>query len=244
MDNGKLSVKSIGEILSGIEPSKKLHYSADYIRDLYLDYQRINCDDSMAIQELTTNLKDKQLLLLGPGKNIEKERNKVDVYISINHPIVISVNFIPGHYDIDYVFMSNAKRYVQLSSLLNEQHDKFKLIAASNITKAEGEFDYTLNNGSLLEEEALIPDNPLIMLLKLFKRIGIKKVGLAGFDGYSETSLPNYANPNMEYMMSCELAKKINMDVIREIDKLDLSYSHEFITTSLYMQSIKENERN
>lgn len=232
----KLSVKSVSEILDQIEPEKKLLYDENYIRTKYFDYQKKHCDDSNAYEILRTELAGKHILLLGPGKKIYEERARVERYIEEKSPIIISINYIPQGYLVDYVFMSNAKRYVQLSTALSEQHVKSKLIATSNITKTAGEFDYTFNYSKLLDEEALLPDNPMFMLLRLLSMLHVSTVGLAGFDGYQAASNQNYANANLEYAMSAEQAEGINQDAIKGIQKLNSSIKVEFVTTSLYVQ--------
>ena len=234
MDMGKLSVKSINEILESLEGEKKLLYDKDYIRELYFQYQKKQCRDSDSVKELISDLKDKNVLIMGPGRNIYKQRERVEGYLAGNSCTTISINFIPENYDIDYVFMSNAKRYVQLCSALNEQKEKSKLIATSNITRTLGEFDYTLNYSELLDEEALMPDNPLIMLLKLLKEAHVRSIALAGLDGYRETSVSNYINPNMEYSYSSEEADNINADTVKGIRKLKLGTYPLFVTESIY----------
>lgn len=242
MDMGKLSMKSVSEILDRIEPEKKLLYDADYIKQLYFEYQKNDCDDSSDYEKLIDELKGKSVLLFGPGNNVYAQRDKVEKYISERSRseengafVTIAINFIPDGYKADYIFMSNAKRYVQLCSALNEQKEKSTLIATSNITRTLGEFDYTLNYAKLLDEDAMMPDNPMIMVLRLFKEAGVKSIALAGFDGYREASLPNYVNPNMEYTMSKELASKINADAVNGIKKLGLCGKVDFITDSCYV---------
>lgn len=237
MDLGKLSVRSINEILDLIIPKKKLLYDAEYIKDLYLEYQKDNCNDEEAINSLCQKFKYQHILILGPGKHIYDERDQVDQYIKLRNPIVISINFIPDGYSVDYVFMSNAKRYVQLSSMLNEQREQSRLIATSNVTKTDGDFDFTLNYSRLLDEQALMPDNPMLMLMRLLKKAVVLDIGLAGFDGYVEATLPNYVNPNMEYVMSGEQAAKINQDVIQGLKKLKLEFPLTFVTSTLYLQN-------
>lgn len=234
MDMGKLSVKSINEILESLEGEKKLLYDKDYIKELYFDYQKRHCADSDSVSELIDKLSGRDILIMGPGKNIYIQRDKVMEYIGKVKPVTISINFIPEDYDIDYVFMSNAKRYVQLCSALNEQKEQSKLIATSNITRTLGEFDYTLNYSALLDEEALMPDNPLIMLLHLLKRSDVASIGLAGFDGYRETSVSNYVNPNMEYSYSSKEADNINRDTVEGIRKTGLQVQPVFVTESIY----------
>ncbi len=234
MDIGKLSVKSISEVLDSLEGEKKLLYDREYIKELYFEYQKKHCADSGSVGGLIDDLSGKDVLLMGPGKNIYDQRKRVDDYISSNNCVTISINYIPSGYDPDYVFMSNAKRYVQLCSALNEQKKKSRLIATSNITRTLGEFDYTLNYSALLDEDALMPDNPLIMLLRLLKKAGVRSAGLAGFDGYRQTPVSNYVNPNMEYSYSSEEADNINRDTVKSMQKLELPFEVVYVTESIY----------
>ena len=62
----------------------------------------------------------------------------------------------------------------------------------------------------------------------------VKSIALAGFDGYEKTAVPNYINANMEHTFSKELAKEINEDVKKGMEKLSLKIPVIFVTTSLY----------
>ena len=232
MDKKKLSISSINHILAKLEGEKKLLYDQDYIESLYLQYQNKECDDTVDFNALKQQLSGKNILLLAPGKRIYSEKEKVDLYIANHKPVVISINFIPEEYHVDYAFLSNSKRYVAQATKISKKD--VKLIATSNVTKAEGCFDYVFSCSKLLDEEALIPDNPMIMLTKILRDMDIKSIAYAGFDGYEKTALPNYVNANMEHTFSKELAKEINEDVIKGLEKLRLNIPIKYITTSLY----------
>lgn len=233
-DKRKLSVKSINEILSNIQADKKLLYDQQYIEQLYIDYQKEECDDSDSYKNLNNDLAGKAILVIGPGNSIITEKKKIDNYINQNKPLIISINFLPKDYEAEYLFISNSKRYIQLSSQLGLVNSNVKTIATSNVTKSKGNFDFTFRYSSLLDENAMIVDNPLIMLIKIFSQIGIKNVGLAGFDGYLKAATSNYVNPNMEYEFTYEKATQINMDVIESLARIERKCGIEFITSTLY----------
>lgn len=234
MDKKKLSVKSINDILNTINPCKKLNYNKEYIEELYVSYQKKECDDSEDIEKLRKLFQKKNIVLLGPGNKIQTEIEKIRKYIQADDSIVIAINFLPSQYKVDYVFLSNAKRYVQLAKKLNEKPEELQTIATSNVTKAKDNFDYNLCYSNLLDEEAMIVDNPMIMLLKLLNGFEVKHIALAGFDGYTKAEQPNYVNPNMEHTFSKEKANEINEDVIVSLARLKMCCELKFITESLY----------
>ncbi len=234
MDKKKLSVKSIHEILDLIARDRKLLYDKAYIETLYAKYQAKDCDDTDAVERLRTQLQGKHILLLGPGNSISEEQEKINAYIKEKEPVVIAVNFLPEQYKVDYIFISNAKRYVQLSSKICKLEKGISLIATSNVTKASGIFDYTLQYSNLLDEEAMIIDNPMIMLTKLLSTFTIQTIAFAGFDGYTKSETPNYVNPNMEHSFSKEKAIEINRDVEKSICRMEGKKPLYFVTATQY----------
>ena len=233
-----LSIKSINEILKCINPEKKLLYSKDHIEELYLEYQHNECADIETIRTLSDELRDNEVLLIGPGKSIVLEKNKIYEYISEHIPIVISINYIPSDFNSQYLFITNSKRYAQMATKLCEaNYREIKTIATSNVTKTNGSFSYVLNYSSLIDAETEIPDNSLIMLLKILENVGAKKVLLAGFDGYSESEM-NYFNTNMEYSFAKEKAKYLNNYAINFLIDYKKRINVEFITKSYYEEQL------
>lgn len=238
MDKKKLSVKSINEILDQLEDSKKLLYDREYAEYLYVEYQKIQCDDSKDREYLKEWLHDRDILLYAPGKNIVEQIERVMEYLKkkgAKNVVKIAINFVPAGLPSDAVFISNAKRYVPLSTKLSQSREKLITLATSNVTKAAGAFDYVFNYSTLLDEQALIVDNPMIMLLKLLRQAGVANVALAGFDGYVKADKPNYVNPNMDHSFSREKAKEINQDVVNSIRRVgEMGFSMVYLTDTLY----------
>lgn len=238
MDKKKLSIKSINEILDKLEDSKKLLYDGEYVERLYVEYQRHECDDVRDRVHLRNWLQGRDILLLAPGKNVVEQSDKIQEYLltkGIDNVVKIAINFVPANVPVDAVFISNAKRYVPLSTKLSQSSEKLTTLATSNVTKASGAFDYVFNYSALLDEQALIVDNPMIMLLKLLREANVSHVSLAGFDGYVKAAAPNYVNPNMDYSFSREKAQEINSDVIDSLERLgELGFTVEYITDTLY----------
>lgn len=238
MDKKKLSVKSINEILDKLEDSKKLLYDGEYIERLYVEYQKHECDDEKDRIHFRNWLSGREVLLLAPGKNVVEQSGRIQEYLTergAENVVKIAINFVPAGLPVDAVFISNAKRYVPLSTKLSQSCEKLTTLATSNVTKASGAFDYVFNYSELLDEQALIVDNPMIMLLKLLREAGISHAALAGFDGYVKAAAPNYVNPNMDYSFSREKAQEINSDVVSSLERLgELGFEMEYITDTLY----------
>ena len=234
----KLSVKSISEILDTISPDKKLLYDADYIEQLYLQYQTKECEDTADRERLkkilSANDQERPILLLGPGKNIRTQQEKIKSYIKESNPIIFAVNFLPEEFEAHLLFISNAKRYVQLSTKLIQYQFQIPIVATSNVTSAGAPFDYVLNYSTLLDEQAWIVDNPLIMLLKLLHQFGVNDVFLAGFDGFRTAETANYVNENMEHEFTQEKAVQLNKDVIASVHRMGSDLAIHFITDTLY----------
>lgn len=233
MNKRTLSVKSINEILDKLDGEKKLLYDETYIEQLYIEYQTIEVDDQKDIEELTSAMAGRNILLVGPGNKIMAQKERVEAYVREHDPIVISVNFISNVVRPNYIFLSNAKRYVQLATALSDQKDEFQVIATSNVTKTNGKFDYTLKYSSLLDLEAKIVDNSFIMLLKVMIRLGVRQVALCGFDGYVGEDV-NYVNSNMEYHFDREQAEELNHYVSKVLNAMEKDLQFTFITDSLY----------
>lgn len=238
MNKRTLSIKSINEILRNIQPDRKLHFNKEYIESLYLRFQNIEFNDSEAIKDLGVRFAGKSVLIIGPGTSISTESMMIGEYIRNNEPTIISINFIPRNIMPDYVFITNAKRYAQMATkLCDNENVQISTIATSNVTKTKGDFSFVLNYSSLIDPETEIPDNSLIMLMRALVKIGVIKVGLAGFDGYSENEM-NYFNTNMEYSFAKEKAHYLNSYTKNFLATINDILDVEFVTRSRYIDNI------
>lgn len=234
MQTHSLSIKSINEILDAIEPERKLMYSQEYIERLYYQYQRTEFDDSEDKQRLKDSIGDREILILGPGSSVLESQETIQEYIRQKNPVVMAINFVSEVYPIDYVFLSNPRRYVRLINALKDGTEKnVKVIATSNVTRVQGSFQYTLNNAALLDKNAIIVDNSFIMLLKVLRELGVKELAFAGLDGYSQTGR-NYADSSMEYWFAKRNAEELNRLVKEFLQSIQKSIKYKFITRSYY----------
>ena len=234
MNKRTQSIKSFYELLKRIDEPKKLLFDERHIERLYRAYENCECDDAIAIRSLAHKWKDREILVVGPGKSWEQWQAKIWAFRTQRKPIVVAINFIPDSWKPDYLFLTNSKRYLQISSqILRKENESVQIIATSNVTKTSGVFDYTLNYGNLIDINAQVPDNSLLMFMRVLLNMEIKAVALAGFDGYDPEKM-NYFRTNMEYSDIREKAQELNRvahDFFKENAK---RLKSEFITPSLY----------
>ena len=232
MQKQTLSIRSINELLGRLEGETKLLYDKTVIERLYQDYQKNEVNDEAALSALGEKLRGKQILLIGPGSSMKKQKAKVSAFYEAEKPLVISINRIPQYLKPDYIFLSNSKRYVGLATRL--AREKYSIIATSNVTGMSADaFEYVLNFGSLMDKDAEFVDNSLAMFLKVLVSIGVREVTLAGFDGYSGRR-QNYADPNMEYDFVRKKAAYLNDYMRKTLCELRDQIHVVFLTDTLY----------
>lgn len=236
MDKHTLSIKSVNEILEWIEPEKKLLYDQSHIEKLYLKYQAKECDDTKDRKALQNIIAGKNILILGPGTTIQTHAKEIKAYYEQTHPVVIAINHLPEVCPVDYVFLSNPRRYIRLINALKTHADGgVKVIATSNVTNAEDAFDYTVNNEKLLDKEAVVIDYSFVMLLRLLKDLEPEKVVCAGADGYASTGA-NYADEEMEYWFTSRKADVLNQYVRDALQQMQSELNVSFLTPSHYVE--------
>lgn len=231
LDKNTLSVNSICSILDKIPKEKKLLYDKSLIESLYIQYQCKSVDDSKSIASLDTIVRDKNVLLLGPGKTLIYNKKIIDEKIDEFKPVIISVNTAPSAYNFDYVFLTSSKRYnfdYQNLCIYRE-----KTIATSNITAISGEFGYVINYEKLSSSLGEGNDNSLLLMLQLLKLLNPKRTLLAGFDGFSEEISDNF----YDSMIAIDIKNSgdsINDSMRKSINEFKKYMEIEFITPSKY----------
>lgn len=230
-----LSLSNLDMLLGQIEPEdKKLLYDESVAGQLYESYLNNEGSDTVSREAFAEMIKGKSILLIGPGRNIRLQGEKVQRFIEEETPFVISINYIPEQMDINCVFVTNSKRYHDMTLALKEKKNAgIKLLATSNVECRNGRFDFVINRAPLLEKNEKIVDNSFLMLVKFLNSIGVQEVFCAGFDGYSDKE-SNYYNPSMEYAFIKQEAPHLNRHIKSAIAGLRQTMNIQFITYSAY----------
>lgn len=236
MNKRTLSVSAVNEILGKIPEEEKLGKNMKLIEALYLEYQKKECSDEEALKALSSELKERKILMIGPGRQAVEAAGDVRACMEKECPAVISINYVPENIPVTHLFMTNARRHLQMSSDLIEAKRKgIRLIATSNLTAAEENFDYLVNFCSLIDENEEFPDNSMKMLIRLLVKLGCRDIALAGFDGYTAETV-NYFDAAKEYSFVKQKADSLNESAKKFFKNLPADVTVRFITKSRYQE--------
>ncbi|MEY8337958.1 aldolase catalytic domain-containing protein [Lachnospiraceae bacterium 62-35] len=226
-DKGTIPSKDVKTILESIPKKFKAHFNADIIENATVSYYENAINDTADITSLKESFKGKDVLLICPGKTI-KDYQKINQFIKSFNGNSISINFIPDHISVGYIFCGNLNRYKNISYNTN-----LKIISTSNIH--DDRPDFIVNFMSLISRGHKFYDNSMIMCLKLMDILEVDNIYLAGFDGYSSREV-NYFDSEIErcnIMRDTELLNyeigqmflefKINMKKKRKINFITMS---------------------
>ena len=228
-----VNVEDIEKIIASIPSSKRAVYDKNCISELYRAYQNNFVDDRENIYRLSNILRDKNILILAPGLTLVTEEDKIRDYIHEKNPYIVSVNFCSEIYSQDMIFISNLKRFENFDFDSGDICYK-ELVVTSNISVDCSQDIYKINYSSYLNSEQMIADNAGLMLLNFLCECGVKKVALAGFDGFNVSAENNFYNKklynNVEADMLLVKTEKIGEQIRRLKQKLDIF----FVTQTYY----------
>lgn len=227
VDKQTVPVEVINDLLKTIPHNKKSNCDIDLIKQIYLDNFSNNIDDTSTVEKISNMLKDKNILILAPGKSLNTEKEKIDEYISKFNPFVISLNVYPKQFNVDLTFISNLKRFSSLENIPS------KLVVTSNIKNSISEA-LVLNYSNYLNDSKLY-DNVALMLFNLLIKIGVKKLAIAGLDGFSKVATENYLSDDLINNAKESEFDERNQIMSEELQKLSNDINLDFITTTKYM---------
>ncbi|MDD6194956.1 MAG: aldolase catalytic domain-containing protein [Lachnospiraceae bacterium] len=230
-----LSVKSINKIVKEIEEDKKLNYDEKHIKELYRNYQNQKFDDESAITELKQKYQGKDILLLAPGQTISSEHDKIQAYMDANDVEVIAVNFIPEKFKIDGMFVGNSKRYGMMTDQIMNLKEKPCMVATSNVSSLNRDFDYIVNTERVIDSAEDIVDNSTAMVLNLLYILDVASVTLAGFDGYDMNSITDsYCDECFNLSDDFGRLQRVNTQITQKIAEMKDEMHITFLTASQY----------
>ncbi len=215
-----LTHRDINHILARFDDKKKTAFDAKYANQLYEDYKNNQIDDKEDWNKLKENFEGRKILVIAPGVSILSYQSTVKSFISMQKPIVVSTNFVPSIFHIDYAFFSNGKRYSQADI------KDCKTIVTSNIQETNAGYRINYNSLTGAFNQGC---NSMIMLLKLLRDLKVSSIYLAGADGYKQEK-ENYINNTFNDGTIHD--NKFNLAVAEAIDNLNVKVH--YLTPSEY----------
>lgn len=232
MNKQTLTMKEVNILLKNIPFENRYVFNKDLIESLYYDFQKHDIDDENFITVLKNSIGDRDVLVLASGKSLSTYHDSILTFIQSNNPVVVSINSLLHGIPSDYLFVSNLKRFYAMDTASVGA----SLIFTSNIphiVRKAGYVDYA----SLCDKQNGEIDNSGVMLLRLMRRIGKKKVYIAGYDGFVRDMAENYYNNSfISGVDSSEMDQK-NQSITRQITKLLEDIDLISLTPSKYLQA-------
>lgn len=224
-----LPIDQVGELLSLIAEDKKISFDKAYAEELYRTYNESrSVDDSQALDDLRHALRGKTVLIIAPGKSIVQYKDRIDRLKKEDNVVSIGLNLTT---DSDVDFLLATRNDVFEESLAKGIH----LITTSNVSKGVRGKVKILNYRNWIDVGERTHDSSAVIALNLLKECAVRKVLLAGMDGFSVNINDNYADPNMRRPVNEEQASRRNEYYRGFIGRLaDAGMEVEFVTPSKY----------
>ncbi|MCI5904027.1 MAG: aldolase catalytic domain-containing protein [Oscillospiraceae bacterium] len=230
MNKGTLCIRDINSIIKSIPDENKNLYNEELIGKMYFDYQQKNIDDSEIIDQLSELCSEREILILAPGKSLITHEKNISAFIERSNPVVFAINHIPERYRFDKVFVSNMKRFKGIDDAADKLGER--LICTSNISRIGSV--QTVNYSAYLNDDEVISDNAGLMLINILKKAGVKKINLAGYDGFGYSEHNNYCDEKLVSNVRYERRAVLNEAMKEYFKNIRKSIEINFITPTIY----------
>ena len=229
MKKETLDIENIEKVLSLLPKDKRSEFDEKTIDELYFGYMNCFFNDADSVLKLREIIDDKEVLLLGPGPSIVNSKDIISKEIT-DKTFVISVNFISNLYKTDALFISNEKRLSQL--IKNDLLSNKCIISTSNLKEPIAN-SIVFNYSSYLGEQNGA-DNAGAMAIRILKSAGVKKIKLAGFDGFEVDSSKNYCVDSYKKNMDYNSTEKKNSEISKQLKSALDGVNFKMITETKY----------
>jgi 4-hydroxy 2-oxovalerate aldolase len=224
-----LPIDQVGELLGMVAEEKKISFDKDYAEKLYRQYNESkSVDDTDVVKELKDTLLGKTILLVAPGKSIVEDIEMIKKLGQQQDVLTIGLNCsLDIHYD--YLLTTRAEIYDQAVA------EGRNIIVPSNVSKGGRGSVKVLNYANWIEVDERTHDSSSVIALKLLQACKVKKILLAGFDGFSIDINDNYYEKSLRRPVNSEQAERRNAyykSFIKRISDSGIEIS--FVTPSLY----------
>jgi 4-hydroxy 2-oxovalerate aldolase len=227
-DKKTLTFESMDDIFKLMSDEKRSTFDKKYIEELYVRYLMTGKTYEEHLAELKYILTGKKVLIIAPGKSVEDEKEKVIECANQDDIISFSINFDYFHFNTDFIFVSNLRRFRTL-----DISKRRRAIATSNIL--EDNVYLKTSYAKLLNNEESVRDNAGMMLIKFLILLGVDDIWIAGFDGYSHEETENYADEKMSFVNKNSVFDALNVGMKKVLTEYAKDVNIRYLTTPKYI---------
>lgn len=211
-----------------MDEEKKVAYDKTYIEELYLRYLAAGQTQEVHKTELRKWLRDKKIVIIGPGKSSVEEKDKIVDFAMRDDVVAFSINCDYDYCRPDFIFISNLRRFRELN-----EGSRSRCIVTSNIP-GDGVY-YQVKYRDLLNTEDPVRDNAVLMLIKFLIIQGVKEVYLVGIDGYSHDVRENYGRDDMAFFTRNAVLDAMNIGMRKVLRKFSEEIRIQFLSTPRFV---------
>ena len=149
-DMKTLTTYDLAKIVGLISEDKKMDFDKEYALGIYQSYNNKKYVDNEDYNCLRDKIKNKKIILIGPGKSLVENKSKIRQYVNSKEKYYsISVN-VDTLFNTDAIFISNRKRCEEF----NNFKDRDYLLTSNIDMKIKGAmiFDYYDNLAKSVSE--------------------------------------------------------------------------------------------
>ena len=226
-----LPIDQVGELLSRIPEDKKISFDRDFAEELYRRYNEDKeVDDGSVIDELKNELKGKRVLLIAPGKSVKDNLDIIKKVMSENDVLTIALN---PTLELPYDYLLTTRQDIYNNAVSEGK----SVIVPSNISKGGRGNVKILNYANWIEISEGTNDSSSVIALNVLAVCEVKKIILAGFDGFSVNINDNYYDPELRHPVSIDQVDRRN-NFYKGFFKRKIASGMkiEFLTPSIYQK--------
>lgn len=232
-----IASKDMRFILNKLSGEQRKRYDYDLLEKTYLEHLDIQIDDSDTLKKLKDELCHKHIVILAPGKNAIKQKERIKNYIKEKKAVVISINYVHDEISADYIYISNKNRYSMIKN--RDKLCSVKKIMGANLEVDEVDEAYIISIDKFIKCGWIHFDNSIVILLRLLDVLNVKAIGIAGADGYNLNEEGNYYDKSFEKNSAYKDAIELNSEMISMLEDYKNTRKNreipvEFITSSRY----------
>ena len=236
--NHRTNSKDMRSIIESLSSDDRRKYDYDLLEAKYVENQNRKVDDEDVMTYLRDDLKDRVVLLIGPGTTSKTEFDKAEKYIKDKDPVIIFVIALNPLYKGDYLFLISAVRYDYAKEVYASQFKDTKKILLSNIKTTGRDDELIINFDSVIKRGWDHFDNAIITCLRLMSKLSVEHVGIVGFDGFKEKYNESYADEALPTLDPTDIGEELNQeiqDIFDDFLKMNKGkMSIDFVTTCMF----------